>query len=47
VAKPLNDAGVSILALSTYDTDYVMVKATDADTAVKTLTSAGHTVRSE
>lgn len=47
VAKPLNDAGVSILALSTYDTDYVMVKAKDADTAVKTLTSAGHTVRSE
>jgi len=47
VAKPLNDAGVSILALSTCDTDYVMVKAKDADTAVKALTSAGHTVKSE
>jgi len=47
VAKPLNDAGVSILALSTYDTDYAMVKEKDAGTAVKTLTSAGHTVRIE
>jgi hypothetical protein len=36
---------MSILALSTCDTGYVMVKAKDLETAVKTLTSAGHTVR--
>jgi uncharacterized protein len=46
VAKPLNEAGLSILALSTYDTDYVMVKAKDAETAVKILTAAGHSVSS-
>jgi uncharacterized protein len=45
VAKPLNEAGIGILALSTYDTDYVMVKAKDADTAAKILTAAGHSVR--
>lgn len=44
VAKPLNEAGVSILTISTYDTDYVMVKAKNADKAVSTLRSAGHTV---
>ena len=44
VAKPLNEAGISILAISTFDTDYVMVKSKDADKAVATLKSAGHSV---
>jgi hypothetical protein len=47
VAKPLNEVGISILAISTYDTDYVMVKSKDIDKAVATLKSAGHSVRVE
>jgi hypothetical protein len=45
VAKPLNEAGISILATSTYDTDYVMVKSKDSDKATAALKSAGHFVR--
>jgi hypothetical protein len=41
----LADAGVSIFALSTYDTDYVMVKQDDLDRAVAALRTAGYTVR--
>jgi hypothetical protein len=44
VARPLNEAGISILAISTYDTDYVMVRSKDAEKAVATLKSAGHSV---
>jgi hypothetical protein len=44
VARPLSDAGVNIFALSTYDTDYFLVKAKDVDQAIQALTSAGHTV---
>lgn len=39
----LADAGVSIFALSTYDTDYVMVKQADLDRAVAALRQAGYT----
>jgi hypothetical protein len=45
VAKPLADAGVSIFTVSTYDTDYVMVKEQDIDKAMRALTAAGHRVR--
>jgi uncharacterized protein len=31
IAGPLADAGVSLFALSTYDTDYLMVKAQNLD----------------
>jgi hypothetical protein len=44
VARPLNEAGISILSISTYDTDYVMVKSKDKDKAVAILRSAGHSV---
>jgi uncharacterized protein len=40
----LADAGVSIFALSTYDTDYVMMKQADLDRAVAALHQAGYTV---
>ena len=42
VAQPLAEAGVSILALSTYDTDYVLVKESALGEAVAALSSAGH-----
>ncbi len=37
----LADAGVSVFAFSTYDTDYLMVKATDAERAVAALQRVG------
>ncbi len=41
---PLADAGIAILALSTYDTDYVMVKAENLERALHVLSAAGHLV---
>ncbi|MFZ0961048.1 MAG: ACT domain-containing protein [Terriglobia bacterium] len=45
VTKPLADAGVGIFAVSTYDTDYVMVKDQNVGKAVRALTAAGHHVK--
>jgi hypothetical protein len=45
IAGPLADAGVSVFALSTYDTDYVMVKAQSVDQAARALEAAGHRVK--
>lgn len=45
VAAPLAQAGISIFAISTYDTDYVLVKAGDLARAVAALERAGHRVR--
>ena len=42
---PLRDAGVGIFALSTYDTDYVLVQGAQLGEAVTALRSAGHTVQ--
>ncbi len=42
LASPLAAAGVSIFALSTYDTDYVLVKQDTLDGAVAALAAAGH-----
>lgn len=44
VAAPLADAGVSILPIATFDTDYVLVQAHRLATAVASLRAAGHTV---
>jgi hypothetical protein len=41
---PLADAGVSVFTISTYDTDWILVKADAVDTAVEAWTAAGHTV---
>jgi hypothetical protein len=45
VAQPLAEAGVSIFTISTYDTDYVMVKQQDLEKAVRALAAAEHRVR--
>ena len=45
VLGPLAEAKVSIFAVSTYDTDYVMVKARALAKAVKALRAAGHSVK--
>ena len=44
VVDPLNKVGISILAVSTFDTDYVMVKDQKVEKALKALKAAGHTV---
>ena len=41
---PLADAGVSIFALSTYDTDYILVKESDLESSRQALEHAGHKV---
>lgn len=42
VVKPLAEAGISLLAIGTFDTDYLLVKRAHAERAVATLTRAGH-----
>ena len=44
LSKALADAGISIFAISTFDTDYILVHEPDFDAAVDALTQAGHVV---
>ena len=44
VASPLADAGIPVFAISTFNTDYLMVKARAFDRAVSALRAAGHEV---
>jgi hypothetical protein len=40
--QPLAEAQIPIFAISTFDTDYVLVKREDLERAKKTLAAAGH-----
>ena len=40
----LAKAEISVFAISTYDTDYLLVAEASLDAAVRTLTESGHTV---
>lgn len=44
LATPLADAKVSIFALSTFDTDYLMVKESLLETALRVLSQEGYRV---
>jgi hypothetical protein len=44
IADPLAAAGLSIFAISTFDTDYVLVKSKDLTAALAALERAGHRV---
>ena len=44
LAVPLAEAGIPIFAISTYDTDYVLVREADLAAAVESLRGAGHQV---
>jgi len=44
IADPLARAGVSIFAISTYDTDYVLINGKELDVAIDALKHAGHEV---
>ena len=45
LVQPLAEAGISVFAVSTFDTDYLLVKAADLPRAVAALQMCGHTVR--
>lgn len=40
--EPLSSSGIPILAISTYDTDYVLVQEESSDTAIELLKRSGH-----
>ena len=43
-AAPLASARISLFAISTFDTDYILVKSGDLPAACRALTAAGHTL---
>lgn len=45
VAGPLAEAGISLFAIATFDTDYVLVKTERLGDAMAALRAAGHVVR--
>jgi hypothetical protein len=45
VALPLAEAEVSLLAISTYDTDYVLIQTNQLEQALQILQKAGHTLQ--
>lgn len=45
LTAPLAAAGIALFAVSTYDTDYLLVKAENLDRATEALRGAGHRVR--
>jgi hypothetical protein len=44
LTRPLAEVGISLFAISTYDTNYILVKQSELNQAVAALRSAGHTV---
>lgn len=44
ISRILADANVSMFTVSTYNTDYILVRTSDVDAAVRALTAAGHVV---
>ena len=47
IAKPLAEANISIFAISTYDTDYILIKACNQDRSIEVLKEAGFTITHE
>lgn len=45
ISRTLAEHGISIFAISTYDTDYVLVKKTDMEQAVKALAEEGYEIK--
>lgn len=45
LAVPLAEAGVSVFAVSTFDTDYLLLKDRDLPAALEALRRAGHVVQ--
>jgi len=47
LAGPLASAGISIFAVATFDTDYILVRAHEIDRAMGVLRDAGHALAFE
>lgn len=45
LTAPLADAGIGVFVISTYDTDYVLVKSDDVDAVARLWRDAGHDVQ--
>jgi len=45
LVQPLADAGISVFAVSTFDTDYLLAKAVDQARTIEALEQKGHSVR--
>jgi uncharacterized protein len=45
LTKPIAEAGINLFAISTFDTDYLLVKAARLEAAKGALERAGHTVQ--
>jgi hypothetical protein len=45
LVQPLADAGISVFAVSTFDTDYLLVKAVDLERTIKALEQKGHSLK--
>jgi hypothetical protein len=44
LAAPLAEAGISVFAVSTFDTDYLLVRENDLPAALEALRRQGHAV---
>jgi hypothetical protein len=44
LTAPLSVAGISVFAIATYDTDYLLIRVRDLPRAANVLREAGHTV---
>ena len=47
IASTLEKEGISLFSISTYDTDYVLVKEKDLEKAIFALTEGGHRIQWE
>jgi uncharacterized protein len=45
LVQPLAEAGISVFALSTFDTDYLLVKSANLTQTIDALRQRGHVVR--
>jgi hypothetical protein len=44
LVQPLTEAAISVIAVSTFDTDYLLVKSADLPAAIDTLRRHGHSI---
>lgn len=47
ITAPIAEAGVGLFAISTYDTDYLLIKEDSLEEAIGALLQAGHKVQSD
>ena len=47
ISRILKESNISIFTISTYDTDYIIVKRADLNKAIASLKANGHTVMNE